>query len=105
VVELLSRRMARALSARCVSRVDGIPIFVHSPEQRAVAEQTIAEVNAQKIWDDPIVTQVVDAPPFYAAEDYHQDYYAKNPNQGYCRVVIAPKVAKFRSQQLARLQR
>ena len=80
-------------------------IFVHSPEQRAVAEQTIAEVNAQKIWDDPIVTQVVDAPPFYAAEDYHQDYYAKNLNQGYCRVVIAPKVAKFRSQQLARLQR
>jgi peptide-methionine (S)-S-oxide reductase len=80
-------------------------ILVHSPEQRAVAEQTIAEVNAQKIWDDPIVTQVIDAPPFYAAEDYHQDYYAKNPNQGYCRVVIAPKVAKFRSQQLARLQR
>lgn len=80
-------------------------IFVHSPEQRSVAERTIAEVNARKIWDDPIVTQVVDAPPFYAAEDYHQDYYAKNPNQGYCRVVIAPKVAKFRSQQLARLQR
>jgi peptide-methionine (S)-S-oxide reductase len=80
-------------------------IFVHSAEQRAVAEQTIAEVDAQKIWDDPIVTQVVDAQPFYAAEDYHQNYYAKNPNQGYCRVVIAPKVAKFRSQQLARLQR
>jgi len=80
-------------------------IFVHSPEQRVVAERTIAEVNARKIWDDAIVTQVVDAPAFYAAEDYHQDYYAKNPNQGYCRVVIAPKVAKFRSQQLARLQR
>jgi len=80
-------------------------IFAHSPEQRAIAEQTIAQVNAQKIWDDPIVTQVVDAAPFYPAEDYHQDYYAKNPNQGYCRVVIAPKVAKFRSQQLARLQR
>jgi peptide-methionine (S)-S-oxide reductase len=80
-------------------------IFAHSPEQRAIAEQTIAEVNAQKIWDDPIVTQIVDAPPFYPAEDYHQNYYVKNPNQGYCRVVIAPKVAKFRSQQLARLQR
>ncbi|MDB4910667.1 MAG: methionine sulfoxide reductase [Gemmatimonadetes bacterium] len=80
-------------------------IFVHSPEQRAIAEQTIAEVTAKKIWDDPIVTQVVDAPPFYAAEAYHQNYYTNNPNQGYCRVVIAPKVAKFRSQQLARLQR
>jgi peptide-methionine (S)-S-oxide reductase len=80
-------------------------IFVHSPEQRAIAEQTIAEVTAKKIWDDPIVTQVVDAPRFYAAEAYHQNYYTNNPNQGYCRVVIAPKVAKFRSQQLARLQR
>jgi peptide-methionine (S)-S-oxide reductase len=80
-------------------------IFAHSPEQRATAEQTIKEVDAQKIWDGPIVTQVVDASPFYAAEDYHQNYYVNNPNQGYCRVVIAPKVAKFRSQQLARLQR
>ena len=80
-------------------------IFAHTPEQRAMAEQTIAEIDAQKIWDDPIVTQVVDAAPFYAAEAYHQNYYTNNPNQGYCRVVIAPKVAKFRSQQLARLQR
>ena len=80
-------------------------IFAHSPEQRAIAEQTIKEIDARKIWGDPIVTQVVDESPFYAAEDYHQDYYTKNPNQGYCRVVIAPKVAKFRSQQLARLQR
>jgi len=80
-------------------------IFAHTPEQRAVAEQTIREIDAQKIWDDPIVTQVVDAAPFYAAEDYHQNYYVKNPNQGYCRVVIAPKVAKFRKQQLERLAR
>ena len=80
-------------------------IFAHSPEQRTTAERTIEEVNAKKIWDDPIVTQVVDAGPFYPAEDYHQDYYTNNPNQGYCRVVIAPKVAKFRSRQLARLQR
>jgi len=80
-------------------------IFAHSPEQRMIAEQTIKEIDAQHIWDDPIVTQVVDESPFYAAEDYHQDYYTKNPNQGYCRVVIAPKVAKFRKQQLERLQR
>src|SRR5665647_1286379 len=80
-------------------------IFAHTPEQRAVAEQTIREIDAREIWDDPIVTQVVDAAPFYAAEDYHQNYYVKNPNQGYCRVVIAPKVAKFRKQQLERLAR
>jgi peptide-methionine (S)-S-oxide reductase len=80
-------------------------IFAHSPEQRAIAERTIAEVDARKIWDDPIVTQIADAAPFYPAEEYHQNYYVKNPNQGYCRLVIAPKVAKFRSQQLARLQR
>jgi peptide-methionine (S)-S-oxide reductase len=80
-------------------------IFAHSPEQRVIAEQTIKEVDAQGIWDDPIVTQVVDEAPFYAAEEYHQNYYTKNPNQGYCRVVIAPKVAKFRKQQLERLQR
>jgi peptide-methionine (S)-S-oxide reductase len=80
-------------------------IFAHSPEQRATAEQTIKEIEAQHIWDDPIVTQVVDEAPFYAAEEYHQNYYTKNPNQGYCRVVIAPKVAKFRKQQLERLQR
>ena len=80
-------------------------IFAHSPEQRAIAEQTIKEIEAQHIWDDPIVTQVVDEAPFFAAEEYHQNYYTKNPNQGYCRVVIAPKVAKFRKQQLERLQR
>src|SRR5450432_785435 len=80
-------------------------IFAHTPEQKRTAEHTIAEIDAKKIWDDPIVTQVIDVPAFYAAEAYHQNYYTNNPNQGYCRVVIAPKVAKFRSQQLARLQR
>jgi len=80
-------------------------IFAHTPEQRAIAEQTIKEIDARQIWDDPIVTQVADESPFYAAEEYHQNYYTKNPNQGYCRVVIAPKVAKFRKQQLERLQR
>lgn len=80
-------------------------IFAHSPEQRQIAGRTIADIDAQMIWDDPIATQVVDAPEFYSAEAYHQNYYTNNPNQGYCRVVIAPKVAKFRSKQLARLQR
>lgn len=80
-------------------------IFAHTPEQRKIAEQTIAEISAQKLWDDPIVTQVVNAAEFYPAEEYHQDYYTNNPNQGYCRMVIAPKVAKFRSKHIARLQR
>ncbi len=80
-------------------------IFAHNPEQRAIAERTIADISAKKLWDDPIVTEVVDAPAFYPAEAYHQNYYNNNPNQGYCRVVIAPKVAKFRKQQLVRLQR
>lgn len=80
-------------------------IFVHTPEQREIAEQAIADITVQQLWDDPIVTPVVDATEFYPAEDYHQDYYTNNPNQGYCRMVIAPKVAKFRSKYLAKLQR
>ena len=79
-------------------------IFYHSPEQKAVAEQTIADVEAQHIWNDRIVTQVVAAEPFYIAEDYHQEYFANNPNQGYCRVIIAPKVAKFRKHYLEKLK-
>jgi peptide-methionine (S)-S-oxide reductase len=65
----------------------------------------IAELNAEKLWDDPIVTQVVPAESFYPAEDYHQEYFRRNPNQGSCRMVIAPKVAKFRKEYLARLKR
>lgn len=71
-------------------------IFYHSPEQRETAKQVIAEVKAAKIWDDPIVTEVTPFDAFYKAEAYHQGYFRNNPNQGYCRVVIAPKVSKFR---------
>jgi peptide-methionine (S)-S-oxide reductase len=73
-------------------------IYYHTPEQRAIAEQTITEINASKIWGAPIVTEVTALPKFYPAEDYHQEYFVKNPNQGYCRAVVAPKVAKFRKQ-------
>lgn len=79
-------------------------IFYHSPEQQAVAEQTIAELDQAKIWDDPIVTEVTPLDMFYPAEDYHQAYFQNNPDQGYCRVVIAPKVAKFRKQYLEQLK-
>lgn len=79
-------------------------IFTHSPEQQAVAEQTIRELEEANVWDAPIVTQVVPFVVFFPAEDYHQEYFARNPGQGYCRVVIAPKVAKFRKQYLDRLK-
>ena len=80
-------------------------IFYHSPEQRATAEAAIAELQASKIWGAPIVTEVAPAGEFYIAEDYHQEYFARNPTQGYCRAVVEPKVAKFRKQHLERLKR
>src|SRR3989454_2869557 len=71
-------------------------IFYHSPDQKAVAEDVIAALTKDKVFDDPIVTEVVPAGPFYVAEDYHQEYFAKNPEQGYCVAVVSPKVAKIR---------
>jgi peptide-methionine (S)-S-oxide reductase len=80
-------------------------IFYHDEEQKKVAEEVMKEVTAQKIWDAPLVTELVAAKPFYKAEDYHQQYFANNPNQGYCRIVIAPKVAKFREHYREKLKR
>jgi peptide-methionine (S)-S-oxide reductase len=71
-------------------------IFYHSPEQKEIAEQVIAELNAAKIWGNPIVTEVTPIGDFYVAEGYHQNYFENNPNQPYCRAVVEPKVAKFR---------
>lgn len=80
-------------------------IFYHDEEQKAVAQQVIKEIEAEKIWDAPIVTQVVPFDAFYKAEDYHQDYFELNSEQPYCRVVIAPKVAKFRDHYRDKLKR
>lgn len=80
-------------------------IFYHSPEQREAAEQVIDELNRHHVWDDPIVTQLAPFTAFHPAEGYHQDYYAENPDQAYCQIVIAPKVAKFRKRYLDRLAR
>ncbi len=80
-------------------------IFYHSPEQQAVAEKIRTELNAAKIWDAPIVTEIKPLTAFYPAEEYHQQYYERNPNQGYCRVVIAPKVLKFRKQFMSKLKK
>jgi peptide-methionine (S)-S-oxide reductase len=79
-------------------------IFAHGPEQRATAEAVMAEIAAAKIWPGKLVTELVDAPTFYPAEDEHDDYFARNPFTGYCRVVVAPKVAKFRKQFSDRLK-
>jgi peptide-methionine (S)-S-oxide reductase len=78
-------------------------ILTHSAEQERAAREAIAEVEAEKIWDDPIVTQVEPLREFYPAEQYHQDYFTSNPRQAYCQAVIAPKVAKFRKKFLERL--
>lgn len=70
-------------------------IFYHSEEQRQVAEQLVRELTEQQVFRDPIVTQIVPATTFYPAEEYHQEYFARNPYQPYCQFVVAPKVAKF----------
>lgn len=80
-------------------------IFYHSPEQKVVAEQVIADLTAQRLWSGKIVTEVTPFEKFYPAEEYHQEYYERNPRQGYCQFVIAPKVAKFRKEYLANLKR
>jgi peptide-methionine (S)-S-oxide reductase len=76
-------------------------IFYHTPEQGDEAIAAVAAAGA--VWDDPIVTEVVPLTQFYPAEAYHTDYYRRNPNQGYCRAVIAPKVAKLRAKHFAKL--
>jgi peptide-methionine (S)-S-oxide reductase len=79
-------------------------IFYHNDDQKAIAEEVIASMEREGVWEDPIVTEVTPFDVFYPAEDYHQEYYVNNPDQGYCRVVIAPKVAKFRAKYLTRLK-
>jgi peptide-methionine (S)-S-oxide reductase len=79
-------------------------IFYHSPQQRQEAESVMAELAAENVWDDPIVTEVVPLEAFYPAEEYHRDYFRRNPGQAYCRTVIAPKVAKLRKQHFERLK-
>lgn len=79
-------------------------IFYHSEEQKVEAVDFLATLERRGIWGAPIVTQVVPASAFYPAEEYHQLYYARNPNQPYCRAVVAPKVAKLRSHFLSALK-
>ncbi|CAN5725791.1 peptide-methionine (S)-S-oxide reductase MsrA [soil metagenome] len=80
-------------------------IYFHTPEQKATAEEVVAALNAEGVWDAPSVTEVAPLDVFYPAEKYHQEYYRRNANQPYCQVVIAPKVAKVRKQYLEKLKR
>ncbi len=80
-------------------------IYYHNEEQKRIANETIAELEAENIWRDPIVTEVVPVENYYPAEDYHQEYFDNNPNAGYCRVVVAPKVTKFRKAFTDRLKK
>ena len=79
-------------------------IFYHDEEQRRVAQEVIAKLEAEHLWRDPIVTEVTPFDTFYRAEDYHQEYFRNNAYQPYCQVVIDPKVAKFRNQYLTKLK-
>jgi peptide-methionine (S)-S-oxide reductase len=79
-------------------------IFYHTREQENAAKEVIAEIGAAKLWDAPIVTEVVPFKAFYLAEEYHKDYFERNPEQPYCRVVIAPKMDKFRKLFLEKLR-
>lgn len=71
-------------------------VFYHTPEQKEAAEKYKAELNRQNVYNKPVVTEITAFDKFYKAEDYHQDYYANNPTQGYCQMIIVPKLEKFR---------
>ena len=79
-------------------------IFYHDDEQKAAAEEFIAELEASNVWTNPIVTEVTALSEYYVAEGYHQEYYRRNAAQPYCQVVISPKVAKFRQEYVDRLK-
>lgn len=79
-------------------------IFYHNTQQQAVAEELVGELNKAHLWEKPIVTQLVPLGTFYPAEDYHQEYFSRRPEQAYCQMVISPKVQKFRKQWAKRIK-
>ncbi len=80
-------------------------IMYHDDEQKRIAEETIAELGKARIWDQTIVTEVVPLDVFYPAEEYHQRYFERNPQQSYCQIIVAPKVAKARKKFMAKLKK
>ncbi|MGE5551974.1 MAG: peptide-methionine (S)-S-oxide reductase MsrA [Bacteroidota bacterium] len=79
-------------------------VFYHTTAQKDEAERVVAGLDREGLWPAPIVTEIKPYTVFYPAEEYHRDYYARHPDEAYCRAVIAPKVAKFRRENLARLK-
>ncbi|MDB5923572.1 MAG: msrA [Betaproteobacteria bacterium] len=80
-------------------------IFYHTPKQKEVAQEVMGDIAREQLYPRPLVTQLEPASTFYVAEDYHREYFARNPNQGYCQFVVAPKVAKFRKSFFDRLKK
>ncbi len=79
-------------------------IFYHDEAQKKAAEEVKQKIGAEKIFPDPLVTEITPFKNFYEAEDYHKNYFAKNPNNGYCQLIINPKLQKFRKEFSARLK-
>ncbi|MEZ4669357.1 MAG: peptide-methionine (S)-S-oxide reductase MsrA [Anaerolineae bacterium] len=79
-------------------------IFYHNDAQKTAAEDKIKMLTSQKVWNNAIVTEVTPVSNYYPAEDYHQEYFANNPGQPYCQIVVAPKVAKFRKHYFDKLK-
>lgn len=73
-------------------------IFYHNEEQKEIAEKSLKKTDESGLWEDPIVTEIQPLENYYVAENYHQNYFENNPNAGYCSIVIAPKVAKFKKE-------
>jgi peptide-methionine (S)-S-oxide reductase len=80
-------------------------VFYHDEAQKKAADDMIKELTAERVFRNPIVTEVVPLKKFYPAEDHHRNYFRRNPNQAYCQVVIAPKLSKFRAHFQAKLKR
>ena len=80
-------------------------IYYHDEQQRLIADEVIEEMTVAGLWDDPIVTEVTALDTFYEAEEYHQQYFEKNPFQPYCFVVVRPKVSKFRKKFISKLKK
>jgi peptide-methionine (S)-S-oxide reductase len=78
-------------------------VFYHSPEQLRIAQEVVKEIVAKRLWRGSIVTEMAPFRVFYPAEEYHRDYFRRNPNQAYCQMIIEPKVAKFRKEFVQRL--
>ncbi len=80
-------------------------IYYHDELQKETADKLVNELNKEKIWSSTIVTRIMPLSQFYSAEDYHQNYYSRHPEQGYCQVVISPKVSKFRQKWANKLKK